>query len=54
VVATDFVLIKGPTAVGWTVTVASTATNTITTRWCNNTGNVVSPKDLQFQYMIVQ
>ena len=52
--ATDFVLLKGPANAGWQPNVISTAAGTINVRLCNNSGANASPANFTMGYMIVQ
>jgi hypothetical protein len=51
VVATDYVVLKGPANAGWTPTVVSTAANVVRVRICNVTGVNANPNGFTLSFI---
>jgi hypothetical protein len=49
----NFVVLKGPTQLGWIAAVASTGTDQIAVRMCNMTGGNVSPNGIQLLFAAI-
>jgi hypothetical protein len=53
VVATDFVVLKGPATPGWGTNVLSTATDQITVQFCNLIGGNQNPNGVVLSFVTI-